>query len=47
MNRLCDRTEAQAWHPPERAQHDSYHGHLIAVAVIASLAALAVLIWGV
>ena len=47
MNRLCDRTEARAIHPPEPKPIGYYHGHLIAAAVIASLAALAVLIWGV
>ena len=45
MNRLCDRTEARAIHPPEPKPIGYYHGNIIAAAVIASLAALAVLIF--
>ena len=47
MNRLCSPQEARAIHPPEPKPNGYYHGHIIAAAVIASLAALAVLIWGV
>ncbi len=47
MNRLCSPQEARAIHPPEPKPIGYYHGHIIAAAVIASLAALAVLICGV
>lgn len=47
MNRLCDRTEARAIHPPEPKPPGYYHDHIIAAAVIASLAVLAVLIFWV
>ena len=49
MSRLCDRTEAQAWHPPEswHKPEADYTRPIVVAACIGALATLAVLIFWV